>query len=44
LSDKNIGDDVIEKIQNKFNKFGMKLGENANVTGDVVKQILTIQK
>jgi NADP-dependent alcohol dehydrogenase len=40
LSEKNIGDDIINKIQTKFNKAGVKFGERANVTGDVVKQIL----
>jgi len=40
LSDKNIGQDIIDQIQARFNQEGAKLSERANVTGDVVKEIL----
>jgi len=40
LSEVGIGDETIEKITKRFNDNGIILGENRNVTSEVVKQIL----
>jgi len=40
LSEVGIGDETIEIIAERFNSKGTLLGENRNVTGDIVRQIL----
>ena len=40
LSEKNIGEETISKIQRRFNDRQVAFGENGNVTGDVAAQIL----
>jgi NADP-dependent alcohol dehydrogenase len=40
LSEKNISDDTIMEIANRFTTRGTKLGENCNITGEIVKQVL----
>ena len=40
LGEKNIGDDTIAEIANRFFVRGVKIGECCNITGDVVKEIL----
>ncbi|MDR1679452.1 MAG: iron-containing alcohol dehydrogenase [Prevotellaceae bacterium] len=44
LSEKGIGEKTINQIADKFNRLGSKFGENQNVTGDVVRQILMTVK
>ncbi len=44
LSEKGIGEDSINFIADKFNKLNVKLVENQNITGDVVRQILITVK
>ncbi|MCL2027239.1 MAG: iron-containing alcohol dehydrogenase [Bacteroidales bacterium] len=44
LSELNIGQDSIDKIVARFKANGTKLGENENITFDVVKQILELAK
>lgn len=40
LSEKNIGEDVVEEIARRFNERNVHLGEARNVTGDVAREIL----
>lgn len=40
LSEVGVGEETIDIIAERFNKAGVKLGENGNVTGDVARQIL----
>ncbi len=40
LSEAGIGEETIEVIADRFNKAGVAYGENANVTGDVAREIL----
>lgn len=40
LSEVGIGEDTINTIADKFNKTGVRYGENQNVTGDVAREIL----
>ena len=40
LSEVGIGTETIEKIAERFNESGVAYGENANVTGDVAREIL----
>ncbi len=40
LGEKNIGDDTISEIANRFTTYGRKAGEGRNITGEVVRQIL----
>jgi NADP-dependent alcohol dehydrogenase len=44
LSDYGLGDDAIEKIADRLNQRGWKLGECHNITGDTVREILRIRK
>lgn len=44
LSDYEVGEDVIETIAGRLNERGWKLGENRNITGLVVKEILEKSK
>lgn len=44
LSDYGLGDEAIEKVGNRLNERGWKLGELGNITGDVVKEILKARK
>ncbi|MFI3282708.1 MAG: iron-containing alcohol dehydrogenase [Rikenellaceae bacterium] len=40
LSENGVGEDVASEVVARFNERGTRLGENANITGDVVAQIL----
>ena len=40
LGEKNIGDDTIKEITNRFTTRGVKAGEGRNITGEVVQKIL----
>jgi NADP-dependent alcohol dehydrogenase len=40
LSEHNIGNDICEKIINRFRERGTRLGENGSITADIVKEIL----
>lgn len=44
LSEAGISDEVIDTIADRFNKAGVAHGENANVTGDVARQILLTRR
>ncbi len=44
LSDYGLGDEAIAKVSDRLAKRGWKLGECENITGDTVKEILTIRK
>lgn len=44
LSDYGLGDEAIERVGNRLNNRGWKLGECHNITGDTVKQILRLRK
>lgn len=44
LSDYGLGDEAIARVSDRLSKRGWKLGECANITGDTVKEILTIRK
>ena len=44
LSDYGLSNEAIEKIGNRLNERGWKLGECQNITGDVVKKILEVRK
>lgn len=44
LSDYNLGDETIKRVQKRLNERGWKLGECQNVTGDVAAQILDLRR
>ena len=44
LSEVGVGIETIEKIAERFNESGAAYGENANVTGDVAREILMVVK
>ena len=44
LSELNIGQDTIDEIVDRFKTRGTMLGENENVTADIVKEILELAK
>jgi NADP-dependent alcohol dehydrogenase len=44
LSELNIGQDTIDEIVNRFATRGTLLGENQNVTADVVREILELAR
>lgn len=44
LSDYGLGDEAIEKVRERLNKRGWKLGECHNITGDVAAGILQLRK
>lgn len=44
LSDYKLGDDAILKVSSRLAERGWKLGENRNITAEMVKEILTIRK
>lgn len=44
LSDYGLGEEAIERISNRLTQRGWKLGECANITGDVVREILILRK
>lgn len=44
LSEVNTGDETIEEIVRRFTERGAVLGECANITPDVVRQILNCAK
>ena len=44
LSDYNLGDEAIKRVQKRLNERGWKLGECHNVTGDVAAQVLDLRR
>lgn len=44
LSDYGLGNEAIERIRERLNKRGWKLGEAQNITGDVAAEILDIRR
>ena len=44
LFDYNLGDGDIDKVVNRLQERGWKLGEKRNITPDVVRQILELRK
>lgn len=44
LSDYGLGDDAIDKVVERMNKRGWKLGESRNITASLIREILTIRK
>ncbi len=42
LSENGVGEDVTSQVVARFNERGTRLGENANITGDVVEKILKV--
>ena len=40
LSEMNVGNETIDLIEKRFNKYGVSYGENRNVNGSVAKEIL----
>lgn len=42
LSENGVGEDVTSEVVKRFNERGTRLGEQANITGDVVAQILKV--
>lgn len=44
LSNYGLGDEAIEKVADRLASRGWKLGECGNITGDVIRNILTIRK
>lgn len=44
LSDANIPEEIIATISERFKESGVALGERGNITGEVVRQILSIQR
>ncbi len=44
LSENGVGEDVVNEVVKRFNDRGSRLGENQNITGDVVAKILSACK
>lgn len=44
LSDYGLGDEAIDKVANRLNQRGWKLGECKNITGEVAREILDLRR